>query len=56
LKAITVEAGAAALAAGDHAWLAGLLTRRVPLAHWRDAFERRDGDIKVVVLFEPDGI
>lgn len=35
--------------------LAGLLTRRVPLAQGRDAFERRDGDIKVVVLFEPDG-
>lgn len=48
------EAGAIALAAADPAWLASLITRRVPLAHWREAFERRDGDIKVVVKFEPD--
>jgi glucose 1-dehydrogenase len=46
------ESGADALAAADPAWLAGLLTRRVPLADWREAFERRGGDIKVVIEFE----
>jgi threonine dehydrogenase-like Zn-dependent dehydrogenase len=46
------EAGAAALAAADPAWLASLITRRVPLARWSEAFERRDGDIKVVLLFD----
>ncbi|WP_295136620.1 glucose 1-dehydrogenase [uncultured Reyranella sp.] len=49
------ESGARALATADPAWLAGLLTRRVPLTDWREAFERRDGDIKVVVEFEPPG-
>jgi hypothetical protein len=33
------------------AWLARLITRRVPLARWREAFEQRPGDIKVVVDF-----
>jgi glucose 1-dehydrogenase len=46
------EAGAAALAAADPAWLASLITRRVPLARWAEAFERRDEDIKVVLMFE----
>jgi glucose 1-dehydrogenase len=46
------EAGAAALAAADPAWLASLITRRVPLARWSEAFERRDEDIKVVLMFE----
>ncbi len=30
-------------------WLAGLVTRRVPLERFREAFERRPGDVKVVV-------
>jgi threonine dehydrogenase-like Zn-dependent dehydrogenase len=46
------ELGAASLAAADPRWLARLITRRVPLDHWRDAFERRTGDIKVVIDFE----
>lgn len=46
------ELGAAALAAAYPVWLAGLLTRRVPVTSWREAFERRDGDIKVIVEFE----
>jgi threonine dehydrogenase-like Zn-dependent dehydrogenase len=40
-----------ALARADRNWLAGLISRRVPLPRWREAFERRDNDIKVVVDF-----
>jgi glucose 1-dehydrogenase len=43
------EAAIAALAAADRAWLARLITRRVPLDDWRNAFERADGDIKTVI-------
>lgn len=46
------EAGAVALAAADPQWLGGLITRRVPLSRWQEAFERRAGDIKVVIEFE----
>jgi len=45
------EAAAAALAKADRRWLSRLITRRVPLAQWRDAFESRQEDIKVVVQF-----
>jgi threonine dehydrogenase-like Zn-dependent dehydrogenase len=45
------EAGVRALAAAEPAWLARLLTRRVPLARWREAFERRPGDVKVTIEF-----
>jgi threonine dehydrogenase-like Zn-dependent dehydrogenase len=45
-------AAARALAAADPRWLGRLIARRVPLASWREAFERRKGDIKVVLLFE----
>jgi threonine dehydrogenase-like Zn-dependent dehydrogenase len=48
------EMGAEALAAADPVWLARLITRRVPLARWPEAFERHDGDIKVVLQFAPD--
>lgn len=44
-------AAAEALAAADPKWLERLITRRVPLAHWQDAFERRPDDIKVVLDF-----
>jgi glucose 1-dehydrogenase len=40
-----------ALAKADRTWLARLITRRVPLARWQEAFEPRDDDIKVVVDF-----
>lgn len=46
------ELGAAALAAADPQWLKRLITRRVPLRHWHEAFERHAGDIKVVIDFE----
>jgi threonine dehydrogenase-like Zn-dependent dehydrogenase len=43
---------AEALAAADRAWLARLITRRVPPADIAAALERGPGDIKVVVDFE----
>ncbi len=45
------EAAARALAEADPDWLAGLITRRVPLAAYADALEKRDGDIKTVLTF-----
>ena len=45
------EAAAAALARADQDWLRQLITRRVPLARWSDALERRPDDIKVVLDF-----
>lgn len=44
------EQAAAALARADPTWLAGLITRRVPLARWREALERRPDDVKTVIL------
>jgi threonine dehydrogenase-like Zn-dependent dehydrogenase len=46
------RSGAQALAAANPTWLAGLLTRRVPLADWPDALDRHDGDVKVVVQLD----
>jgi threonine dehydrogenase-like Zn-dependent dehydrogenase len=43
------EQAAVALAAADRAWLAGMITRRVPLARWTEALDREPDDIKVVV-------
>ena len=40
---------AAALAKADTAWLEKLISRRHPLADYAQAFEERDGDIKVVL-------
>ncbi len=42
---------ASSLAQTDQAWLSRLITRRVPLARFSDAFEHRQGDIKVVIDF-----
>jgi hypothetical protein len=47
------ELAAKALAEADPGWLADLITRRVPLADWADAYARRSGDIKTVLVF-PD--
>jgi threonine dehydrogenase-like Zn-dependent dehydrogenase len=46
------ELAAGALRQADPAWLAALITRRVPLQRWSEALEHRQGDIKVVVDFE----
>lgn len=43
------QQAAAALAAADPGWLAELITRRVPLATWTDALDKRPDDVKVVV-------
>jgi threonine dehydrogenase-like Zn-dependent dehydrogenase len=45
------QAAGEALARADAAWLSRLLTRRVLLDDWRDAFNRRDDDVKVVIDF-----
>jgi threonine dehydrogenase-like Zn-dependent dehydrogenase len=42
---------AEALARADHDWLAGLITRRVPLDRWADAYARQPDDIKTVLDF-----
>jgi glucose 1-dehydrogenase len=48
------ELAAKALAQADPDWLAGLITRRVPLARWDEAYAREPDDIKTVLHF-PDG-
>jgi threonine dehydrogenase-like Zn-dependent dehydrogenase len=45
------ELAADALARADKSWLAGLISRRVPLERWSEALERRRGDIKVIIDF-----
>lgn len=40
---------ARALAAADHEWLSRLITRRVPLDRYHEAFDRRPDDVKVVL-------
>ena len=43
------EAASAALSAADAAWLERLISRRVPLARWQEAFRTEDSDVKVVL-------
>jgi threonine dehydrogenase-like Zn-dependent dehydrogenase len=43
------EAAGQALAAADQGWLARLITRRVPLENYQDAFARRPDDVKIVL-------
>jgi threonine dehydrogenase-like Zn-dependent dehydrogenase len=38
-----------ALGEADHAWLSGLVTRRIPLERAREAFEQGEEEIKVVI-------
>ena len=45
------EQAARALAQADPGWLAGLITRRVPLTEWKDAYARKPGDIKTILSF-----
>jgi threonine dehydrogenase-like Zn-dependent dehydrogenase len=45
------EAGAKALADADKDWLGRLVTRRVPLSGWKQAYERQPNDVKVVLDF-----
>jgi threonine dehydrogenase-like Zn-dependent dehydrogenase len=46
------EMAAEALARADKKWLAGLITRRVPLARFKEALDHRVDDIKVVIDFD----
>jgi threonine dehydrogenase-like Zn-dependent dehydrogenase len=46
------HAAADALAHANRAWLDHLITRRVSLKQWETAYEKRDGDVKTVLLFE----
>ncbi|MFN2624347.1 MAG: theronine dehydrogenase, partial [Chthoniobacterales bacterium] len=48
------EAAGRALAEADRAWLERLVTRRVSLSRWREAFESRPDDVKTVVDFDDD--
>jgi threonine dehydrogenase-like Zn-dependent dehydrogenase len=43
------EAAAESLHRADQSWLERLITRRVPLDRWQEAFHREQGDIKVVI-------
>ena len=45
------EAAAEALAKADKSWLQRLISRRVPLDRWREAFTRQPEDVKVVIDF-----
>jgi threonine dehydrogenase-like Zn-dependent dehydrogenase len=45
------EAGAEALARADRAWLSRLITRKVPLSNWQEAYQRQPTDVKVVLDF-----
>jgi threonine dehydrogenase-like Zn-dependent dehydrogenase len=46
------SAAVSALESADRDWLERLITRRVPLASFQDALERRDDDVKVVLDLE----
>jgi glucose 1-dehydrogenase len=41
------------LAKADKNWLRRIITRRVPLDRWKEAFERRRGEIKVIIDIAP---
>jgi threonine dehydrogenase-like Zn-dependent dehydrogenase len=48
------DLGAAALAQANRAWLTRMISRRVPLTRWPEAFENRPDDIKVVLQFSEE--
>jgi threonine dehydrogenase-like Zn-dependent dehydrogenase len=48
------EAAATALAKADRAWLARVVSRRVPLAQWQDALQRDPDDVKVIIAVNPE--
>jgi glucose 1-dehydrogenase len=45
------DAAASALQVADAAWLARLITRRVPIGQWNDALRRNPHDVKVIIEF-----
>jgi hypothetical protein len=42
----------AALARADRGWLERLVSRRVPVARWREALVRGPGDVKPVIVWD----
>jgi threonine dehydrogenase-like Zn-dependent dehydrogenase len=46
------QEAAAALERADRGWLERLITRKVPLARWREAYEKQPHDVKTVLAFE----
>ena len=48
------RAAAEAMAQADLDWLGRLVSRRVDLASFHDAFERQDDDVKVVITLGQD--
>jgi threonine dehydrogenase-like Zn-dependent dehydrogenase len=44
-----------ALARSDRSWLDRLITRRIPLDRWREAFDRAEGGVKTVLEFQSLG-
>jgi glucose 1-dehydrogenase len=46
------RAAAEALARAHRPWLERIITRRVALGRWQEAYEKREGDVKTVLLFE----
>jgi threonine dehydrogenase-like Zn-dependent dehydrogenase len=49
------ELAARALATADRGWLGRIITRRVPIERWPEAFEHQPGDVKVVLDFDDRG-
>ena len=45
------QLGADALTKADRGWLGRLITRRVPLGHWQDAYARQPDDVKTTLDF-----
>jgi threonine dehydrogenase-like Zn-dependent dehydrogenase len=43
------ELAGEALAKADRGWLSRLITRRVPLSQWQEAYTRQPGDVKTVL-------
>jgi threonine dehydrogenase-like Zn-dependent dehydrogenase len=46
------EAAARALTMAEKEFLENILTRKVSLSHWHEAYEKREGDVKTVLVFE----
>jgi len=46
------EAAAQVLQRADKNFLEAMITRKIPLKSWRDAYEKRKGDVKTVLVFE----
>lgn len=45
------ESALRALSAADRSWLEKMITRRVPLDNWREAFDKHEHDVKTVIDF-----